>query len=126
MTFYDGSTTVTLNGSIYPIEISWAKNQLIGVSADKQIKARTRFGSVKMIKIVLHDGHLNHDNIRDFIINEVVFRKKTFTFTPDSNIDVGQGDGVATTVRFWGSNFVENMVAWHNYRYEMTLLDLLT
>ena len=49
--------------------------------------------------------------IRDFIKDELVGSKETFTMTPDAIHDLGAGAGVAITARLWEDDWEEKMVA---------------
>lgn len=53
--------------------------------------------------------------IRDFIQDELVGSKETFTMTPDSNHDLGAGAGVAITAQLWEDDWEEKMVANEKY-----------
>jgi len=122
MTFTKSPTTLTLSGSLYPCSVEFKQQQLAGISADGDVLIRDRSGADEVfVKIVLPAKHNNYDSIRDFITDTVKMRKETFTFTPDSGVDVGAGDGVGIYVKYWSDNFTERMRAWGSFVYEIIL-----
>ena len=121
MTFVSGVTTVTLNGAIYPFTYTLDRHQSVGISGDGTARVYDRGPTEQYIGIQLRDDHSNLTNIRSFIETTLVFRKNTFTFTPDSGVDVGNGDGGAVTVRYWGGTFMESQNFYHGYYYDIIL-----
>jgi len=121
MTFTRGSTTLTLDGAIYPFELNFEHHQNVGIAEDCTARVYDRSITEKFIAIKFKDYQANLTNIRNFVTTEAVFSKNTFTFTPDSGVDAGAGAGVAVTVRYWTEKFRERMVSWQKYDYDMIL-----
>ncbi len=121
MTFTKDATTVTFDGALWPLDYESMPHQNTGISEDGTVRVYDRNVTEKFIHLEIKDYHDNINNIRSFIETIIKFKKETFTFTPDSEVDVGNGDGGAITVRYWNSNFIEKQIAYHRYTYIMTL-----
>ena len=121
MTFSYNGNTVTFDGALFPISYESQRHQNVGVSEDGTALVYDRNVLEEFIHLEIKDDHDNLTNIRNFINTIVKMQLYAFTFTPDSNINVGNGDGGAITVRYWASNFVEKQQIYHRYVYAMTL-----
>ncbi|HEA19667.1 hypothetical protein LCGC14_1529940 [marine sediment metagenome] len=122
-TFVLGGSTITFTGFIFPFVHTYEHHQNIGVAEDGSVKAYDRSVTERFIGIKLNEkNHTNATtNLRTFIITTVTFTKDTFTFTPDSGMNVGNGDGGAVTVRWWGGSLVESQWAYQKYAYDIIL-----
>lgn len=121
MTFVYGPTTCTIYGTVYPLDLEFTRKQNFQLYEDGEVTVYDRDQEQKFIVLTIRDDHTNHDNIRDFIITTVNFRETTFTFTPDAGVDAGAGEGTAVNVKYWGSNFIENMIRYQHYEYRILL-----
>ena len=121
MTFTKGSTTVTINGAIYPFELEFKHHQNVGVAEDGTVRVYDRGLTEKFIGIKFRDKDTNLSAIRSFITSTVKFAKETFTFTPDPDMDAGAGKGTAVTVRYWTDQFKERLFNYNKYEYDMIL-----
>lgn len=122
MKLIQGGTTVICYGDLYPLKIAWRRKQNSVTMETLAHHVFDRGVMEQFIELALADSHTNHDNIRDFIINTVNYRAETFTLEPDVDVDFGEGDGgdqSQVTVRFWQSNFIEQMISFQHYRYRM-------
>jgi len=121
MTFSSGGTTVTFNGALFPANYESKAHQNAGEAEDGTVRVYDRNVLVEFVHLEIKDDHDNLLNIRNFIHNTAEFKLNAFTFTPDSNHNVGNGDGGAITVRYWGSNFIERQYKSQLYKYTMIL-----
>ena len=121
MTMAQGGTTITLRGSLYPYQLRLTRFQSAGVDmSGTAVKVRDDYQFEETyFKVVLHEQYSNIDDVRTFIINNLVFSKNTLTFTPDDNLDCGAGAGTAVTCRLWSSNFIDVSYAWQVFKPEM-------
>ena len=117
MTFQLGATTVTIDAMLFPVERRATRHQTFSTAGDGTRRVYDRGFNDENIKLVIKDDHDNLTNIRTFIEDTVKMRLTPFTLTPDSGVDLGNGDGTGITARYWDSNFIETMVSWHQYRY---------
>jgi hypothetical protein len=122
-TFVLGGSTITFTGFVFPFNYSHEHHQNIGVAEDASVKAYDRSVTERFIGIKLNEkDHTNATtNLRTFIITTVTFSKLTFTFTPDTGINVGNGDGGAVTVRWWSPSLLENQWMFQKYAFDMIL-----
>lgn len=121
MTFSKSGITVTFNAVLYPANYEGSRHQNFGLSEDGTCRVYDRNVREALIHLIIKDTHTNLEAIREFIMQTVSQRLYTFTFTPDTNHNVGNGDGGALTVRYWASNFMEKQYAYHRYQYEIIL-----
>lgn len=121
MTLVYSTTTVTITGSAYPIQYRVKRKQNRQKYENGAAVVYDRDKTESFIVLEIAGTHSEHEAIRDFIHTKTLFAKNAFTFTPDAGVDAGGGDGVAVSVRYWSSNFVESMVQYHSYRYKMLL-----
>jgi hypothetical protein len=96
---------VVVSGIIYPILLLYSKRQSIGIATSGVAKI-TSFGVEEVfIKIRLKkENILVAQNLRNFIRNTANYCANTFNLVPDSNIDLGNGPGIAITVRYWSDD----------------------
>ncbi|HUX54255.1 MAG TPA: hypothetical protein VMV56_07570 [Williamwhitmania sp.] len=121
MTFVYGATTITFTGALWPFENEIGRHQNFGIAADGTLRVYDRGYDEEFIRLEIMSGHANLTGLRAFIKTTIKFMKTSFTFTPDTNIDVGNGDGGAVTVNLWQTNLIEKQEAYHRYRYFITL-----
>lgn len=121
MTFVYSGTTVTVTGAIYPVDrkVTRKQNRLKAENGAAIVYDRDQ--EQAFIAINLTGTHAEHVDIRNFFIGSVLFQKYAFTLTPDTGVNLGNGDGVAVTARYFSSNFVETMAQYHSYSYQLLL-----
>lgn len=119
--FVKGSITITFRLTILPLSNEYQRFQNVGISGDGTVRIYDRETEEQFVRILFKDIHSNLSAIRSFIRTTVKMRRETFIFTPDANVNVGNGDGGAIIVRYWNSNFIENQVNYQKYNYEMIL-----
>ena len=126
MTFANNGTSVTFSGIIYPVPYSSRGLQSWGTSKDGTVRVYDGDLNEEFISLLIKDDHSNLADIRSFIQVTAVYRKNTFTFTPDAGHNVGNGDGGAITVRYWEDRFTETQYIYQLYRYEYLLRKEIT
>ena len=122
-TFVLGGSTITFTGFIFPFVHTYSHHQNRDIAEDGTARVYDRGVTERFIGINLNEkNHTNATtNLRTFIITTVTFSLTTFTFTPDAGMNVGNGDGGAVTVRFWGGSLVEHQWAYQKYDYDILL-----
>lgn len=121
MTFAYGPTSVQLHGIIMPYPLRVQRLNSVGLAADGIVKVRDEGVVESYIDIVIREDHDVIYQVRSFLKETVKLAKLPFTVTPDAGVDLGAGDGVALTVHYWSSDFMESMFAWHQYEYNLML-----
>jgi len=122
MTFNKDTTTVTFNGVILPADYKSLRHQNRGISGNGAVRVYDRSVLEEFITIAIKEPHSNLTNIRNFINTTIKHSLESFTFTPDSAHNVGNGDGGAITVRYWDPiPFKETQGPYHKYKYVITL-----
>ena len=120
-TFVKSGTTVTFSYIGYPTAYTSKPHQNMGISEDGTVRVYDRGVTEKYITLKIKDYHANLTNIRSFIETTANFAQNTFTFTPDSGHNAGNGDGGAQTVRYVDSNFIETQPVYQIYSYTIRL-----
>lgn len=112
MTWVNGATTVTITTAGYPLKTEWTtkQNRMKFEDGSVAVYDRDRWQVFYTFNIRLKNS--THAALRDFIRSTLTYRYNTFTLTPDAGIDLGLGDGVAVTARYWDSNLMED---WSKY-----------
>lgn len=121
MTFKTGAYTLTFTGHLWPFEFEYGRAQNFGIAEDGTLRVYDRGYNEEFIRLEIDDTHANLTGMRIFIKDYLKFMKTAFTFTPESNINVGNGDGGAVTVNLWQTNIIEKQESYHKYRYFIIL-----
>lgn len=121
MTFEYDEITVTVHGSIYPLtwKVTRKQNRLKDQAGAAVVYDRDQ--QQEFIVINLTGTHSEHAAIRNFIISTVCFQQNTFSVIPDAGVDLGNGEGLEVTARYFSSNFSEIMNQYHSYTYQLIL-----
>ena len=114
-----GATELTLTNVIYPVNRNPSHVQSKGIALDGTARVYDFATDIVYLTLSFYDDHDQIENIRNFLKNTVKFSKETFTMTPDSNQDWGEGDGGTLSVRFWADNYQEIQSIYHRYNYSM-------
>lgn len=121
MTFSYGATSVQVHGIIMPFQLAMQRHNSVGLAANGVVKVRDEGVVESFIDVMIRENHDAMYQIRHFFKETVKLSKLPFTLSPDPGVDLGAGDGVALTVHFWSSDFMESMFAWHQYEYNLRL-----
>jgi len=121
MIFTKDTSSVTFKATLFPLVFQTERTQHVNVAESGQMRVYDRGTQAKFIKLQIRDNYTNLLAIRDFINVTCNMMANTFLLSPDTGIDMGNGDGGAMTVRYWDSNFVEIQNFYHQYFYELLL-----
>ncbi len=120
MIWTKSATAITVNGTIYPLPTQWQKKQNVFKFENGSVAVYDR-GKLEVFYRLQLAANSNYATIRNFIRNTIVFRKYSFTVTPDAGVDLGYGDGVDTPVRYWSDNLDDENIGYGSRRYEIIL-----
>ena len=105
MTFVSGGTTVTLRGTKYPFSQPKRRIQNRGETADGSAKVYNFDVDLHYVDLVLAMSAAEESDLRSFFETTVDFSLTEFTFTPESGMDLGNGDGGAVLCHLWQDDF---------------------
>lgn len=112
---WEKSSTITVNVQYAPI-VSPHHRQTRGETEGGSAKVYNYGTDIYYITVPLRVVSTSKlVEIRDFIKDELIGSKETFTMTPDSIHDLGAGAGVAITARLWEDDWEEKMIASEKY-----------
>jgi len=124
--FVKGSTTIEFDASALPITITRERSQNVIESENNDVFVYDRgftktFFGLKVSTERSNNTFADISSINDFIQNVVVYRLHTFELHPPDIINLGSGDGVEVTVRWWGDVLNEVQDRVQIYDYDMML-----
>ena len=86
--------------------------QTLGVAADGTVKGSKPADYVHFIDFMVRCTEAQLVSLRNFAELYVGIPGDTFTVTPDAGTNLGAGDGVAITARFWGDGLEQPQRAY--------------
>lgn len=113
VTFTKNSASVTLSKNPEHTSDFWEerKNQFtIETSTGENItfdNSRTIIRGILNFRLITKS---EADDLRDFIVNKIRFKRFSFTITPPAFLDLGSGDGQAVTAYYDGSESTQGVL----------------
>ena len=118
MSLYIGD--VEIDQIDYPLEKIYKNYQSVGISSSGIVKIATYDLEEQYIVLRLKDkDKATAELLREYIRAIAEYSLNTIVITADEWVDLGTGDGLAITVRYWSDNFeeVSNKQEYHEFKF---------